>query len=717
MAFAPPRTDPSGLYTFLSLLDEARRRHLPDPFAVARAVWRRRYGEICPFQPTGSAMSASAAPAWAIIDVETASPIDLEETGAAVYAEHAQTMVLCLAWCLGEGEPQVWRCDPEHDARCPAELAAHIAAGGLVVAHNAEFEMEVWERILVPRFGWPVVPLEQWRCTMALCGAHALQLGLGKATAAFGLPERKDEAGRRLMLSLCRPKKPTATETNPWRHHTLEHLDALAAYCRQDVVAERALWTALPPLPPAELEVWRATVRLNRRGLACDLSAAEILQRQLDLALADWDQQVRTATAGALTGEDLTAPARILAWLRSQGVHEENLDQHTVARLLERQHLSEAVRTVLLARAAVGKSSTAKIAAMRARANADGRIRGSLIYHGATTGRWTGRGIQPQNLPRAEVEDVDACLADAAGEAEAFSLLWGDAFTAAAGCLRGLLVARDGCVLVAADYAQIEARVLLWLAQDPGLGLFASGADIYREMAARIYEKPVEAITKAERQVGKQAVLGLGYGMGVSKFHDTCQKEGIYLAPDLEDRTVQTYRATFAKVKSYWYAVEDAAVGAVREPGRILTVRNRVKFRHDGKHLWVRLPSGRKLCYPFAEVGDRTTPWGEVRPAVTFMAEEQQSRQWVRSDTYGGKLVENLTQAAARDLCATATVQAEAAGLPTVLLCHDEIVCEVPAPEGEAALRQLIGLMTASPDWAAGIPIKAEGWTGRRYRK
>lgn len=372
---------------------------------------------------------------------------------------------------------------------------------------------------------------------------------------------------------------------------------------------------------------------------------------------------------------------------------------------------------MLLARAAVGKSSTAKIAAMQARSNHDGRIRGTLIYHGATTGRWTGRGIQPQNLPRAEVEDVDACLADALGDHDAFGLLWGDAFGAAAGCLRGLLVARQGHVLVAADYAQIEARVLLWLAQDPGLRLFADGSDIYREMASRIYDKPVGEITKAERQVGKQAVLGLGYGMGVQKFHDTCQKEGIHLAANLEERTVQTYRATFAKVKSYWYAVEDAAVGAVRQPGTITTVRGRVKFRHDGTHLWARLPSGRKLCYPFAEVGDRQTPWGETRAAVTFMAEEQQSRKWVRTDTYGGKLVENLTQAAARDLCATATVQAEAAGLPPVLLCHDEIVCEVPAADGEAALQRLIGIMTALPAWAEGIPIKAEGWTGWRYRK
>ncbi len=653
-----------------------------------------------------------------VLDFETRSRCDLREHGASVYAEDASTEVLCLAWSSDHGGTVgLW--EPSQGKACPPEIVAHLNAGGAFEAHNAEFEQAIWEYVCVGRMAWPPIPDDRWRDSMARVAAWALPLSLAGSSKALGLASQKDEEGSKIMLRLCKPRKPSKNDAREWFDDP-EDFKRLYEYCRQDVRAEAGLAAAVPDLSEPEAAVWAAHNRMNRRGIQVDTKGAAGAIRMLALGEAHIAATVSAATDGAITGDDLYRPAHVVKWIEGRGISMAAFRKGDVVEALALPGLPADVRAVLEARQSLGRTSTAKFQAMLDRANSDGRVRGTLVYHGATTGRWVGRGFQPQNLPRAGADNVDELLADmAALTAEAFLSKHGDPFAAAVGCLRGCIIAAPGNSLVAADYAQIEARVLFWLAGDrQALEAFRSGRDIYREMAAIIYGKPADQITKAERQVGKFAILGLGFGMGGSKFYQTCATMGQPVEAELAERAVKAYRAEYPLVKALWNATEDAAVQAVNAPETTFA-NGRCAWRLVGKHLFCKLPSGRKLCYPFAELGERKTPWGEMRECVTFKGESPFSRQWEASDTYGGKLVENVVQAVARDLLAAALVRVDRLTphwLP-VFMCHDELVCEVPGAPSEAKARELEGLICELPTWASGLPVAAEGFAASRYRK
>jgi DNA polymerase len=282
--------------------------------------------------------------------------------------------------------------------------------------------------------------------------------------------------------------------------------------------------------------------------------------------------------------------------------------------------------------------------------------------------------------------------------------------------LRGFLVARPGQTLIAGDFASIEARVLAWSANEKHLvEMFAKGEDVYCYMAAQIYGRPITKKNKSERQLGKKAVLGCGYGMGKKRFRDACREDGILLSAEEAERIINVYRKTFRNIVYYWQDVERAAIDAVKHPGNVKYPgpnRKGLAFTVNGSFLWARLPSGRALCYPYPRV-QQTEKWGSLRDELSYMSTDV--GKWTRCSTYGGSLVENLTQAISRDLLVHSMANCKALGWPIVMHVHDEAVVEVP--DGTVTPSELEAAMAQGPAWAAGLPIAVEAWSGTRYRK
>jgi DNA polymerase len=373
------------------------------------------------------------------------------------------------------------------------------------------------------------------------------------------------------------------------------------------------------------------------------------------------------------------------------------------------------VAQALTLRTDAGKSSVAKIETMLEAVCKDGRIRGLLLYHGAATGRWAGRLVQPQNFPRGDVKDPERYIPlvyskdyDAIDTQEPI-------LSVISSLLRGMLVAEDGHRLIAADFAAIEARVLAWLANEELLlETFRDGGDVYKVMASKVYGVAPGDVNKDQRQVGKMAILGLGYGMGAKKFTDSCAKAGIELSDDQAKAVVQLYRNTNRQITAFWSALNSAVIRAVKEPGSVHNV-GAIKYTSRGGYLWCVLPSKRPLAYAKPKVVERETPWGTTNEAVSFEGMDSFTKKWERHDLYGGLLAENVTQAVARDIMADAMVRLENKGYPLILSVHDEVVAEVP--DGFGSVAEFESLMCQVPDWAVGCPIDAEGYESTRYRK
>ena len=415
--------------------------------------------------------------------------------------------------------------------------------------------------------------------------------------------------------------------------------------------------------------------------------------------------------------------AKLLEWLKAHGVQIADTQGTTIDLAIEmillggmRGATTEALRVLEICRS-VNRTSTAKYESMRLYSCADGRIRGTTLYHGAGTGRWTGKGIQPHNYPRGSIKDMEeACKDVLIGDRKWLAALYGDPMEFLSWTLRGALVSGLGKDLLVADYSAIEARVLFWHAMDEiGLDVFRRGEDIYKFTAADVYNVLYTEVTKTQRQMGKQSVLGLGFGMGWKKFRETCLKYGIEITEDFARTVVDAYRAKYHKVKQFWYDCQDAAILAVQNPSKKYRV-NRISYGYQNNFLFCQLPSGRKLAYYDPKVKMRESPWGQMIESLTFMGTDSFNKKWVRQHTYGGKLVENIIQATARDVMAEAILRAEDdGGYPVILSVHDELIAEVD--EGQSSVQGFEELLTVSLTWADGLPIGAEGWRGKRYRK
>jgi DNA polymerase bacteriophage-type len=653
------------------------------------------------------------------IDFETRSRIDLRKTGVYPYAAHASTDVWCMAWATPDEEPQLW----VPGMPLPELLLDHIAVGGELRAWNAQFERVIWGAIMAPRYGFPLPALEQWYDTAADAAAMSLPRGLGDAANALGMDVGKDAAGHRLMLQMARPRSISLNGAITWWDDA-DRRQRLYEYCRQDVRVEREIARRLRPLSPAERQVYLLDQRVNDRGVQLDLELISGAQDLVARAASYADREVRELTGGAV--QSTRKVADLTRWLQAQGVDLENVRKDTLRDLLSGDVVG-VEREVIELRAESAKSSTAKLAAMQHAADAAGRARGLLLYHGAGTGRWSGKLIQPQNLPRPTVKGVERFIpAVLRGDYDAIAVEE-PVLGVVSSMLRSMITASPGHRLMAADFAQIEARVLAWIAeQDDLVAQFAGGGKIYEEMAAYIYQLPVEAIGKdsVERQIGKNTILGAGFGMGAATFASQVKVQtGLDLTDEDAERAIAAYRERFARIQLFWWDVNRAAMRAVREPGRRVSVGRcgGITYLSAGGALWCALPSRRLLCYMAPRIEPALMPWTDdagnpvIKDSLTYMGVNSLTRKWQRHKAYGGLLTENVVQAMARDLMAGAMLRVERAGYPVVLTVHDELVCDVP--DGHGTLDEFVELVKTVPDWADGLPVAAEGWEGARYRK
>lgn len=645
------------------------------------------------------------------LDFETRSKADIKKVGAYRYSMDPSTSVLCVVYDLKDGKGRrLWH---PWAGGIPSDLIAHAQNGLLLEGHNVEFEYCIWNFVCTRLYGWPKLNFKQLRCSASKAAALALPRPLEDLGAALEVPVKKDMDGRRLMLKMSRPRKPTKNDPSEWVEG-INELERLFQYCETDVVAEEHCSLAMPDLSERELAVFRLTQKINERGIYCDRALCETAVRFSKQFEHDLTAELRSITGGAVTTAKQVA--KLSAFLSEEGVEVENLQAKTVGDLLKAGVDSATAKRVLEIRQLLGKSSISKFQAMLNMAGPDDRIRGTLLYHGASTGRWAGRGIQPQNYPQGKIKDVHniyAALAD--GDYEWFRTLFPDVFTALSASLRGMLRAPTGRELIAADFSAIEARVVCWLAGDfANLEVYINGEDPYKLMASAIFNVPVSQVTKAQRELGKRAVLGCGFGMGWEKFMATCEAQGQPVTADLAQRAVNAYRYKYAAVKAFWNDIEEAAIRAVKYPGKRFDVNELIQWLVKGSYLYGRLPSGRLLAYYAPKIERRASPYGE-RDQLTYMAVDSKTKQWVREGTYGGKLTENVVQATARDVMTDSMFRVERAGYETILTVHDEVVCEVP--EGFGSLDQFEGLMSELPPWAKGLPIKVEGWRDVRFRK
>lgn len=673
----------------------------------------------------------------AICDFETRSACSLKKSGAWRYSIDSTTEILCLAYRLpswDEGRVEVWwpealvssgLCVTSPPLTPFLEMLDWIDDGGLVKAHNVWFEYCIWTNIMSARHGWPLIPLRQYRCSAAEAASHALPRALDDAGDALGLAIQKDATGHKAMMKTAKPRKSRKKERETWAkagvpapallwHESLELWQTVVDYCKQDVLAEQALSDALSDLSPEETEIFLLDLEINARGFQLDGEAVTSALSLLKQEIPTLNQELETLTGGAV--KKATERAKLKKWFTAEGLDLPDTQKDTVEGMLTSPYLHPKPKRALEILREIGRSSTAKYQAMKDWSSDDWRVYGGLLYHGASTGRWSGKGIQPHNFPKGTLKKefgMDALWTVLKTEDRGQILQHQKTIMEAlSNGLRGAIVATPGYELFVADYASIEARVVLWLAGDEdALDLFRTGADIYCEMASEIYGRPITKANKDERALGKIAILGLGYGMGVAKFETTCEKAGIDLDPGMAEMVVPTYRQKFYRVQQLWWDQEAAAIRAV-DTGQAVEC-GRIAWYTLGRFLYAQLPSGRRLAYPDPEVRMRTTPWGATKPALTFKGVNPINHQWQRTHTYGGSLVENLVQAIARDLLAAAMVRCEGASYRVVLTIHDELICEHPAGD----LHEFNALVEELPEWAGDCPVAAESWRGFRYKK
>jgi DNA polymerase len=646
-----------------------------------------------------------------IIDFETRSKCDLKRTGAWRYAEDPSTSVLCLAYAIDKLPVSMWLPGEE----IPKDLAYYIKYGFTVEAHNSFFERAIWRNIMVPQFGWPDIKDSQWRCSAARAAVLALPRALDAVGEALSLPTRKSQDGKRIMMKLSHPRTPTKDNPAIWNTDR-EDLRILRQYCKQDVEAERCLSDTIPQLIPTEQKVWTLDQKINERGIMVDLPAVKaalfIIEQYTDRLLKEFQQ---------ITGGQIDSPTqrdKVLAWLRGEGVHIKGLTKNDIVDTLEdklKRMPSEKTKRVLEIRQAISKTSTAKYKALLDSVCRDGRLRDTLMYHGASTGRWTGKAIQPQNLPKnnSRINLGTYFKILKSSNLDTFELCYPEVMQTLSSTIRGVFIPAKNHVFFGGDFSAVEARVLFWLAGDErALSMFRKGEDLYKDLAATIYQKPVAAITKEEREMGKRGVLGCGYGLGHKKFMETTKAFArVEIPEELAVRVVDAYRTKYAHVVQFWYSQERSAYECIETKKAV--VNGRITWRMNNKFLECQLPSYRCLYYYDPKIENCPTPWGDVKATITYMAVNPKTKQWSRDRTYGGKIAENITQAVARDLMAEAMLRVENAGYSIILTVHDEVLSE----SNKGSVDEFVNIMTTLPEWAKGLPINAEGWSGDRYTK
>lgn len=681
------------------------------------------------------------------IDFETRSHVDLKKRGVAIYAMHPSTDALCLAYKTPAGMRQ-WVWDPDDINPIPEDLLRLIEAGE-VHAFNAPFERYIWQYVMVRKHGWPDIPLERYRCTLAKA-AHANQpQSLDKLGERLGLgPEaQKNKQGKDLIRLISVPKKPkkkkgqsapTGLEFYPWSERDQkcnEYLD----YNRQDVVAEDAADEVLPEWTPAEIAIWQMDRRINERGFYIDQALCRGAVAIHAEAKARANARITELTEGKVTA--CTQVQRIKKWIEEdQRVNlGPSLDEDHINIWLRKNPAMKTSPTaqVLRLRLAVNSNAVAKFNTALMRVCEDGRVRESLRYYKAATGRWAGSGFHPHTLNRDATEEEAHFEILTRGDYDECEMVHGTDLETEGTiglmkqCVRGIITAPPGHKLVVSDFAGIEARFLQWLVGNKQkIQMFLEDQDVYIAAACDIYKcKPEDIATwtgkkwkikddeKLKRQLGKVAELALGYGMGAAKFMVYAENQNIDVDAEFAEEIVTTWRSANPLVTSLWAQVNRHAQHVTNNkftngaPTR--TRLGRIEFGYDmRKYLYIRLPSGRRLYY-FQPHMLEENGWKELH----YLDGSKQDKKYASVKTYGGKLVENIVQAGSRDLLCHSAQLIDRAGFRIIFTVHDEVVVECEDERVDECKRVVHTAMSTVPKWATGLPLSAETKVSQRYGK
>jgi DNA polymerase len=636
------------------------------------------------------------------------------------YAEKVEITV--LAWAVDDGPVGVIDCtQPGWEDRVKVALAAADAADEQVW-QNSAFDRTVM------RHAWGYeMPVEKVVDTMVQALAHGLPGSLDKLCSVLGVPTdlAKDKAGKQLVQLFCKPRPANQKVRRATRETHPVEWQRFLDYAGSDILSMREVRKRLPkwnyPGNQRERDLWVLDQKINDRGVAVDLALAEAAVRATDLAKKGLKAKTQELTGfDPETGQGLESTTQRDAFLKyllgEFGVDLPDMQKGTLERRLADENLPEPVKDLLRIRLMATVSSTAKYKTLLRGTSSDGRLRGTLQFCGAArTGRWAGRLFQPQNLMRptlkqqAILDAIEVFLADCA------DLVYDNVMNTAANCTRGALTVGPGKKMVSSDLANIEGRFLAWLAgEEWKLQAFrafdaGTGPDLYYVGASEVLNIPIDQVTADQRQAqGKVPELACGYQGAVGAFQAMARIYGLEMSDARALEIVKAWRKKNKHIVELWYETERAAIRAAEQPGlRVEAAGGKLVFQRDGSWLRMRLPSGRCLCYPGVAVEEGK---------LTYMGTNQYSRRWERLHTYGGKLIENATQAGSRDVLGHNMLAVEDAGYAIVLTCHDELVTETPNT-GAFTSSHLSALMSVVPPWAPGLPLAASGWEGARYRK
>ena len=696
-----------------------------------------------------------------------ASDKGLSGVGSAVYAEHPSTEVLTLSYRL-PGQPiRRWR--PGMPA--PTDLFEWT---GPIEAHNVMFERQIWEHVCTPRYGFPPIAPDRWRCSMAKARVVGLPGALGNLTKVLNTAVVKDADGKRLLDKFSMPRKPTKTDPR-FRirpEEDPEDAERLYTYCDVDVESEELASAAMPEMTPGELAFWQIDQEINHRGVGVDLDSVRNMRIVLEATLERYGREFADITGGL-------SPSQVKAtveWLTARGVSIASLDADAVDAALKDPTLPAEARRVLEIRALTGSASVKKLYALEREATSDRRLKNLFVHHGGRTGRAAGNGPQPQNLPKAgpdlkwcdcgkpsgahrmdcawcgellgpRVQEWSGGAVDAVQEVMATHSVdlveeyFGPSLLAISGCIRGMFVAAPGHDLIASDFTAIEAVVAACLSGEQWrIDVFREGRPIYLESASKITGTPVaEYLRYAEEhgkhhpdrnKIGKVAELALGFGGWLGGWRGFDDSDTF--SDDQVKKNILAWREASPAIVEMWggqsrgkpwerraecYGLEGIVVQAIQFPGAQFSCRGVTAYM-AGDVLKIRLLSGRELSYQQPRLTPSTRREGEW--AITFWTWNTNPKYgpvgWVPMSTYAGKLFENVVQAIAHDLLRFAIINVEAAGYPVVLHVHDELVAEVP--EGFGSVEEFEAIMSRRPEWAADWPVAVDGgYRAKRYKK
>ena len=652
------------------------------------------------------------------IDIETYSPEPIADTGNYKYAMHPDFEILLVAWAFDE-EPVTVE-DLASGERLPSRLLNALVDQDVTkVAHNAVFErvcFTMWLRRegLIGKGDW--LDPGEWECTMVRCAMAGLPLSLAEAGKALGLEQQKMAEGKALIKKFCTPQKVdgvfASARVRP--EDAPEDWAVFKTYCVRDVEVEMAIYERLSWVEVTDAERWlyEADQHINDRGVLIDLEMVRQAAKMDAMVKASLMKEAQVLTG--LSNPNSVGQLRI--WLEEQLGEEVATLRKTDVMDIAATTQDPTVRRVMEIRQQAGKTSNAKYPAMLDAAGPDGRARGLLQFYGTRTGRWAGRLVQLQNLPQNHLPLDELTFARSLvreGYFATLKLCFGNVSDTLSQLIRTALVAPEGKTFVVCDFSAIEARVLAWLAGEEWvLDTFRQGGDIYCATASQMFHVPVEkhGVNAELRQKGKIAVLALGYGGGVGAL-DAMGGKRLGMSEDEEKETVDKWRAANQRIVRFWKDVEQAAMGAVCYPETIQVVRYLTFRMHEG-WLLCRLPSGREIAYPEAKLDA-----GKFGNCIKYKGVDQTTNKWTWLETFGGKLVENITQAVARDCLGNVLERLDTYGHHVVFHVHDEVIVEERKEHAEKELETVLLFFSDPPAWAEDLPLRGAGYLTDFYLK